>query len=420
MNGTASLQESALVSFTARNVRCYRDPVTLSMQATRMANKEVVRELRTGAVEPERVLPCAGIFGANASGKSVILKAFLDMRDLVLNSFRKGNPDSGIDRQPFKFDSSPSDSSGFDLELIIDGASWEYGFEVNDRKVLAEYAHYYPRGRRVLVFERDEENLVFGAQFKYLGKGIRPWLRKNALVLSVIGASEEPEVGKLSQWWNRNLLDYSHFSLRKYGTEYTAIQANIAPDNKERILRLLRAADLGVSDLEVNASGSLDPRDADFVPPEIRLKHWGDGQEVIFEPEDESLGTHALLGWIGPILDALENGSLLLVDELDASLHPNLVAILIDLFQNPSTNRRCAQLVFNSHDVTILDSHKPYTLGRDQVWFAEKGRNGASTLTALPEYQGRRDEAVGRRYLRGRYGAVPNLDPSEIHLAFDH
>ena len=420
MNGTAPLEESALVSFTTRNVRCYRDSVTLSMQATRLANKEVVRELRTGAVDPEHILSCAAIFGANASGKSAILKAILDMGKLILFSFREGDREGGISRIPFLLGSSSTDSSEFAVELIIDGVFWEYGFEVDDQKVIAEYAHYYPFGRRALVFERDEEQVVYGTRFKSLGKGIKPLLRKNALLLSIIGALEAPEAGRLFDWWSQNLRHYKRSSIRKYGTEYTAHKANNAEQDEKRILRLLQAADLGVTNLEVNTPGPTEPSDPDFVPPEIKLIHRGDGREVTLEPEDESLGTQVLLGWIGPILSVLENGTLLLVDELDASLHPNLVTILIDLFQNPSTNQRCAQLVFNSHDATILDSQELFALGRDQVWFSEKGRDGASTLTALAEYQGRRDEAVGRRYLRGRYGAVPKLDPSEIHLALDH
>ena len=146
MNGTAPLEESALVSFTTRNVRCYRDSVTLSMQATRLANKEVVRELRTGAVDPEHILSCAAIFGANASGKSAILKAILDMGKLILFSFREGDREGGISRIPFLLGSSSTDSSEFAVELIIDGVFWEYGFEVDDQKVIAEYAHYYPFG----------------------------------------------------------------------------------------------------------------------------------------------------------------------------------------------------------------------------------------------------------------------------------
>lgn len=411
MNGTASPDESALVSFTARNVRCYRDPVTLSMQATRLANKEVARELPAGAVEPERILPCAGIFGANASGKSAILKAFLDMRDLVLYSFRKGNPDSGINRKPFKFDSCPSDSSGFDVELIVDGVLWKYGFEVNDERVLTEYAHHYPLGRRALVFERDQESILLGGKFRHFGKLLRPLLRPNVHLLSVIGALGIPEFGNLFKWWVNNGWHFDNLAHRKSGQQYTATLA-MEDAKRTNILNLLRAADLGIINFEVVEPDQNDQSDVEYG---MELIHTGNLQEIKFEFDDESIGTRAWLGLIGPVLHVLELGSLMLVDELDSSLHPHLVVKLIELFQNPSINSHCAQLIFNSHDATILDDTEEMALGRDQVWFSEKQKDGASQLTALAEYRGRRDEAVGRRYLRGRYGGVPRLDAGNFN-----
>ena len=411
MNGTAPIQESALVSFTARNVRCYRDTVTLSMQATRLANKDVVRELRTGASEPERILPCAGIFGANASGKSAALKSILDMRDIVLHSFRVGHPDSGINRRPFRLDSGTADSSGFEVELVIDGVLWRYGFEVNDKRVLTEFAHHYPLGRRALVFERDEDNILFGGRFRHFGKLLRPLLRQNALLLSVIGAVEAPDLGNLFNWWLNNGWHFDNLAHRTSGQKYTAFMAT-EMGKRTHILNLLRAADLGVTDLRVVKPEKDDESNFEYG---IELVHSCGRQDVVFEPDDESIGTKSWLGLIGPVLHVLEHGSLMLVDELDASLHSHLVAKLIDLFQSPTTNSRCAQLIFNSHDATILDSQEPMALGRDQVWFSEKGKEGASRLTPLSDYKGRRDEAVGRRYLRGRYGAVPRLNTSEFN-----
>lgn len=413
MNEKAPLQESALVSFTTRNARCYRDPVTLSLQATRLANSGISRELLTGAVEPERILPCAAIFGANASGKSAILNAMIDMREIILDSFREGHWDSGIDRQQFLLDSNSNDTTEFEIELILDGVFWAYGFEINDEQVLTEYAFYYPRGRRVLVFERKEDRIRFGIRFRSLGRSVRPILRQNALVLSVIGVLDNPVANRLFDWWRQNFIHFEHSTDRIYGKAYTAQQAKTA-HNKERILHLLRAADLGVTDLNI-----VEPEHEDDESglPHLELVHSGDMNDVVFEPENESFGTQAWLGLIGPVLEVLDGGTVLLVDELDASLHPHLVSKLIDLFQDPLINRRCAQLIFNSHDSTVLDSHEPLSLGRDQIWFCEKGRDGASQLTPLSDFQGRREEAVGRRYLRGRYGAVPKLNPGEFNLA---
>ena len=141
-----------------------------------------------------------------------------------------------------------------------------------------------------------------------------------------------------------------------------------------------------------------------------------DGSAAI-DPEHESEGTLTWVSLIGPVLDALGRGVAVLVDDLDASLHPHLVQRFIHLFQDRDTNPRCAQLVFNAHDVTILGDSSQRTLGRDQIWLTEKAADGTTTLYALADFRPKGDEAVGRRYLQGRYGGVPVLDPAEFRQA---
>jgi len=111
-----------------------------------------------------------------------------------------------------------------------------------------------------------------------------------------------------------------------------------------------------------------------------------------------------------PILTVLEDGLVLLIDELDGSLHPLLVERIVEMFQSPKTNPRCAQLVFNAHDINLLGLSQPVELGRDQIWLAEKAEHGATQIRSLAEYKTRRDESIARRYLRGRYGGIPRLD----------
>ena len=148
-----------------------------------------------------------------------------------------------------------------------------------------------------------------------------------------------------------------------------------------------------------------------FIQDRLKLTHRGPQESVELDAEDESLGTMVWIGLVGPLLDALDSGSILLADELDASLHPHLVDQLIALFQNPETNPHDAQLIFNSHDVTLLGDSKNRRLGRDQIWFTEKDVDGATTLYPLADLSPRKDEALERRYLQGRFGALPVLDP---------
>lgn len=425
---------SALLSFTAENVRSYRDEVNLSLLATRMSAEGVGRELPTASARPVRVLPAAGVFGANASGKTTILRALADMRDLVMGSFRRGGEGSGLSRSPFLLDADSRERpSRFEVDLILREVRWQYGFEFDDERVLQEYAYHFPRGRQSLVLHRVGSAIEFGPRFRITGKSLRRLVRENALVLSVAGAAADEEIGPLFRWFQRNLL-LADSMTRGMRSAHTAAMLE-SDDHRVRVLELLLAADLGLSNLELarvdsdfadrmrkalRVLGGLEDDsdatdDGEFVVAEfVRLAHRGDDGDVVLDPQDESEGTLVWVGLIGPVLDALDRGDVLLADELDASLHPHLVQRLISLFQDPCTNPRCAQLIFNSHDVTVLGDSEARGLERDQIWFAEKDLSGATKLIQLADYRPRRDEALQRRYLQGRYGGVPFFDPEDF------
>ena len=431
---------SALLSFTAENVRSYRDEVHLSLLATRMSREGIGRELPTASARSVRVLPAAGVFGANASGKTTILRALADMRDLVMGSFRRGGEGSGLSRRPFLLDADSRERpSRFEVDLILREVRWQYGFEIDDERVLHEYAFHFPKGRQSLVFHRSRNDIEFGPRFRTTGKSLRRLVRENALVLSVAGAAADEEIGPLFRWFQRNLL-LADSMTRGMRAAHTAAMLE-SDDHHVRVLELLLAADLGLSNLELarvdsdfadrmrkalRILGGLedDPDvtdDGEFVAAEfVRLAHRGDDEDVVFDPQDESEGTLVWVGLIGPVLDALDRGDALLVDELDASLHPHLVQSLVSLFQDPHTNPRCAQLIFNSHDVTVLGDSEARGLERDQIWLTEKDLSGATKLIQLADYRPRRDEALQRRYLQGRYGGVPFLDPEDFARSTRH
>ena len=172
-NDSATYREStALLSFSAENVRSYRDDVELSLLGTNLSAPGAARDLATaGNRTPVGVLPAAGIFGANASGKSTLLRAMADMRDFVLDSFRRADSGAKIHRHPFLLDGQRLRPSRFAIELILAGVRWQYGFEVDDVSVVGEYAYYYPNGRQALVFQRrrGREEIRFGPPFRATG-----------------------------------------------------------------------------------------------------------------------------------------------------------------------------------------------------------------------------------------------------------
>ncbi len=167
-----------------------------------------------------------------------------------------------------------------------------------------------------------------------------------------------------------------------------------------------------------------EPEGAEEGPPfqdfGVRLLHRGVSDDVELDAQDESLGTQVWFGLVGSVVEALADGAVLLADELDASLHTALVAQLVRLFQDPKTNPHRAQLVFNSHDAMLLgESGSDRLLGRDQIWFTEKRGDGSTRLYPLADLDPRREEAIGRRYLAGRYGATPILSRQEFDATAD-
>ena len=443
---------NALLSFTARNVRSYWDEVNLSLLGTRLSAAGVARELGVvGNRSPVSVLPVAGVFGANASGKSTLLLAMSDMRRIVLGSFRRGDQATKLPRRPFLLRSDGAErSSRFAVDLILDGVRWQYGFEINDHQVLDEYAYHYPKGRQALVFHRngDDSGPDFGPAFRSSGRTLARLARKNALLLSVAGAAADgthPDrrgvvalIAPLFRWFRRSfrLLESGNRATR---INYTARNLE-TPEARAGIIRLLQAADLGITEIErlpvdpelververfVRIFAGLDDepksgRQVEIpIPDLVRLHHAGAEGPVAIDPWHESQGTLAWVSMMAPLFDAIRVGSVLLVDELDNSLHPQLVRQFVRLFQNPGTNPRCAQLVFNAHDPTILGDSGQRTLGRDQVWFTEKNEVGATTLYSMADFHPKGDEALGRRYLQGRYGAVPMLNPAAFDRAAD-
>ena len=442
MNDTSiASQPSVLLTFRAENVRSFRDEMEFSLLATGVAEGAYVRSVtwREGG-SPIDVLPVAGVFGANGSGKSNLLKAMDDMRNLVLHSFRYGDPEGQIHRRPFMLDREARDRpSRFEVDLVLDGVMHEYGFLLDDEKVIEEWAYRYPKGRAALIFRREGDHVEAGSTDRQKTRAVQELIRPNALFLSTAASAKHGSLLPLYQWFGRNLHLAEGDSrpwLQALTTEMLGRERH-----RHRVLALLQAADLGVTAAQKREP---DPVMADRLrravkilqgveeEPEsdegptfdelgVELLHRGvDGEEVALHAEDESLGTRVWFGLIGPVVQALESGSVFLADELDASLHPSLVTEIVRLFQDPDTNPERAQLVFNSHDPTLLgDSSGDRLLGRDQIWFTEKSNDGSTRLYPLVDLEPRKQEAIGKRYLEGRYGATPILSHEEFVAAIE-
>lgn len=430
---------SVLLAFRAENVRSFLGELELSMIATTLADRDVVRHVpwrdRDRTVG---VLSVAGIFGANASGKSNVLKAMDDMRGHVLRSFRQADPAGRMRRRAFALDPDARNKpSRFEVDLVLNGVRHEYGFALDDERVVEEWAYRYPRGHAALLFRRDGDDVKLGADDRAKGRAVIELLRPNALFLSTAASANHPSLLPLYAWFGRNLRLAEAASRAMRQTLTTKLLGDQA--GREHALALLRAADLGITGarrrpvdpvmrerlqraLRILTGQEGEPDNQQDLPLfeelGVHLTHHGMSGDVELDADDESLGTLVWFGLIGPVVEALADGAVFLADELDASLHPALVAQLVRLFQNPETNPRRAQLVFNSHDVTVLgDSVSDRLIGRDQIWFTEKRPEGDTRLYPLADLDPRKEEAIGRRYLAGRYGAVPIVSAQEFAAA---
>ena len=418
-----------LLRFEVSNYRSILEPVELSMIAVDKDRPSA----RGFDLLTERVLAIAGIYGPNASGKSNVVEALAWLSAAVGRSLRTW--DEFIPREPFKFGRGPATPSTYEVEMVVHGVRYAYRVEVDDSAVLFESLYSYPLRKPRVLFERDGLEIRFRRGLGSLA-GTRELLTPTTLALSAAMRFDEPEV----QPFGRELSSIRVLGVRRraawrrlmgVGTpggasterlfeergspaqESLFDDSDFAPSNaRESALALLRFADLGIDDVQIVEDEDGDARVSVSARREsrrqLRLMHRVVEQEVPFDLAEESAGTQTWFALIGPTLSALRSGRVLLFDEIDASLHPRLSARLLELFQDRETNPHGAQLIFTTHDTSLLSQ-----LNRDEVWLTEKGDSGATALTALAEYGGekvRRSLNLEKAYLQGRFGAVPELD----------
>ncbi len=410
-----------LLRFRVANYRSVRADHELSLVATEF-NEGTARLTGVRAEGREiAVVPVAGIFGANASGKSNVLAALRAMREAVRTSLAEWAQAEGVPREPFALEAQARDETTlFEVDLLLGQRKvrYTYGFELSDERVEAEWLHAYPHRHKQVWFDR-EANRDRGEEFHFPGDGLKggkerlaEFTRPNSLFLTVAASLNHPQLSAVHRWFLDNLWIVTpgdDVALRGSYTRELLTDSRRGAQHQKQIEALLRVADLGIAGLQVAPS----------LPAEQRVRllhHSGTGKPVPLDfARQESLGTFAWFSFLGPLLSVLDQGSVLLVDELDASLHPMLAAEVIRLFQDPEANLHGAQLIFTTHDATLLGtSMVGRPLDRDQVWITAKRRTGETELYPLIDARPRKEENLERGYLRGRYGGVPRVTTGEL------
>lgn len=401
------------------------------LRSFRVVNHRSIRdeqELQLMPVYGDGVaVPVAAVYGANASGKSNLFGALDFMASAVRDSFGRWAPEGGVPRQPFKLDPAAAEqASGFVAEFIAEGVRHTYGFEVDDRVVREEWLYSYPEKRKRVLFERDGGEVKVGTTVGDLrGKldVLTSLMRPNALFLSVAGQSNVAQVAPAHRFLTEKLVFRSR-GVRPQDLDRVArvLQA----DGGDRLVDLVRCADMGIVGIEVAPRSRAEVALRELlvreggpalpVSEELRFTHAGGSRALLFD--EQAGGTKDWVVLLPDLLDALDEGHALVLDDVDANFHPLLTAQLVRLFQNPETNSRGAQLLLITHDSTLLGR----ALGedivrRDQVHFVEKGGDGVSRLSALSDFHPRKGENRERNYITGRYDGVPDLSESEFEFA---
>lgn len=385
------------------------------LRSFRVANHRSIRDeqelLLMPAYDKQRpVVPVAAVFGANASGKTNLLNALLFMQQAVLASHWRWQPGQGVPREPFRLASAaPAEPSHFTVEIVVTGVRYVYGFAVDDRTVREEWLYTYPRNRKRIIFEREMDGRwAFGTTVpRGEAEVLRKLTRDNELFLGVAAHSELAVVMPVFDWFQRALTIRTPATARHLPEVVEWLEQS--DEHGRSLVELVRAADLGIEDLRVEpvfAGAQSHPVVAEMLPVELTFVHGP--ERVPMRTEDQSAGTLAWLHLLVPALDALERGAVMCVDEIDSSLHPRLTARLIELFRDERTNEHGAQLVFATHDATLLGtSFGADILARDGVWFVDKNDRGETKLYPLTDFYPRKEENRERRYLGGSYDAVP-------------
>jgi AAA15 family ATPase/GTPase len=396
-----------LLRFRTRNFRSIRDEVELSFAAANISDlPEAVMDSRFA----ERgVLRAAAIYGANASGKSNVLRAIRYMQSAVEDSQRFWEPE-GIKREPFLLDpDSTRAPTLFEVTFSLDDVRYEYGFELDSARVKREWLYAFPTNRRQVWFERDGAHFAFGKFLVGDNAAIQGLTRANSLFLSAAAQNNHDQLVRIYHWFSSKLVAEMR---DRGGSGYTAMLTENAQYG-ERIRRFFRAADLGIERFEVSEArpkiawtNKFPARRHASLLKTLSFVHRSGELSITLPEEAESEGTRAYFGLLGPIVETLDEGGILVIDEITASLHPLLARNIVQFFNSPAENPHGAQLIFTTHDTTLLE---PELLRRDQVWFTEKDDAGATHLYPLTDFKPRRGENVRTGYLQGRYGGVPFL-----------
>ena len=408
-----------LIRFSFKNFKSFKNENCLDMEATSL--KE--HEYNVVKAEHINLLKVAAIYGANASGKTNVLQAFdyMKKRILVSDDSRKNSHIDEDNVYSFMINNEPI---SLEVEILAKNDKiYKYGFDVLKDSIVSEWLYEKRINKYYLIFEREKNNVTMKSNSKISGLAN---IDERTLFLNIYSKidKDNEDFNNVYNWFvNANYLDLGNPRFEDFIN--TRISLKILSDEKykKELLKFIKTFDSGIEGIKTTPDSIEEVQNNNRVI-KIELIHKGENNELKALPlELESNGTRKMFHLFDFFMDALRNGMVLFIDELDAKLHPVLTRYIINLFHNSETNRGNGQLIYSTHDTVNLNKE---TFRRDEIWFTEKNRDGISELYALSDYildddgdeksgkKVRNDATYNKDYLTGRYGAIPVLEEFEI------
>ncbi|MGO7181470.1 ATP/GTP-binding protein [Rhizobium brockwellii] len=414
-----------LLRFSAENHLSLRGKMEVSLVAAKL--KDFDEGLIQTPINGISVLPAAIIYGPNASGKSNIIGALSFMRALVVSSQISGRPDSNIVRMPFALDAACIVApTTLEADFLVNDVRFNYGFSYVDQQIEKEWLITYPNGRAQNLFIREGQQFAFGRKLRGRNAVIADLTRKNSLFLSAAAQSDHDELTPIYKFFSEMVIiqaiampghiassEFEHGTvdervinfLNNMGTGvvgYRRTEQDASEFSRELTRNLTSLMQKFATSSEPAPDLSKFDREKDVA---IELGHsTSDGAVVYFNMDRESAGTRRMLVMLSRIFEVLDRGGLIIIDELDASLHTQASELIFSLFSSSDYNADGAQMIATVHDTNLLSSEY---IRRDQVWLCEKKPAGDTEVFPLTDIRLRHTDDFERGYLEGRFGALP-------------
>jgi len=412
-----------LIGFKLRNFRSFRSEQTFTFASSSDRTHESTHCIRTGMKAIPRVSKAAIVFGPNSSGKTNLLMAVATMRDLMLHSTSFSDAQLRERYTPFLFGPSVEQPTEFEIDLLLGDVRYRYAMSYDADQITSERLLVYRTGKSQRWFERvfdPQARADSWAPFSPSFNGPREMWRKatrpQALFLTAAAQLNSRQLAPLLYWVEHSLEVVFPSDL----LDLTPVATQLSDEEfKSRLLAMLREVDILVDDIRIAEPDAV-PADAGVAratagghspkhPKRATIEFLyarDDWHPVWMNALFEASGTHRLVALFKPLLAAIDDGKLLLIDEFDTSLHPLIARFLLQLLTDPTASSHGAQLLVTSHNTTLMDLD---ILRRDEIWLMSLDDNRASSLSPLLRSSPRKRELIAKGYLRGRYGAVPQI-----------